>query len=89
MAHVSTKDGCDYSTAGWWLLVLGGVNWGLVGIGWFMNQDINLLHFALGTWPIVENVAYIVIGIAAGMFVIGCPCQECKACRVGSGVVKE
>lgn len=50
---------------GVWLLVIGGLNWGLVGLGYFLGNDLNVIHMLLGTWPAVENLVYLVVGVCA------------------------
>lgn len=42
------------------LVIIGGINWGLIGIFGF-----NFVAFLFGAWPIVERVIYILVGIAA------------------------
>lgn len=50
---------------GLWLLVIGGLNWGLVAVGYFLGQNLNVVNLILGSWPLVENVVYLVVGLAA------------------------
>lgn len=45
----------------WWLLVIGGLNWGLVGL----NASWNVVHMLLGTWPTVEMLVYVLVGLSA------------------------
>jgi uncharacterized protein len=47
------------------LLVIGGLNWGLVGIGGFVGADWNVVHLILGAWPAVEWIVYILVGLSA------------------------
>ena len=42
-----------------WLVVIGAVNWGLIGL-----INFNLVTFLFGSWPIVERVVYILVGLA-------------------------
>ena len=42
------------------LLVIGGLNWFLVGA-----LDFDLVEFIFGSLPIIQNVIYIVVGLAA------------------------
>ena len=42
------------------LTVLGGVNWGLVGLFKF-----DVLDAVFGTWPMLLRVVYVVVGVAA------------------------
>jgi uncharacterized membrane protein YuzA (DUF378 family) len=47
------------------LLIVGGLNWGLVGIGGFAGRDLNVVNMLLGSWPQVVWVVYILVGLAA------------------------
>lgn len=42
------------------LVIIGGINWGLVGIFRF-----NLVNFLFGRFGFVENLVYILVGVAA------------------------
>lgn len=42
------------------LLVVGGLNWGLVGL-----FNFNLVWTLLGAWPMVVNLVYILVGVSA------------------------
>ena len=48
------------------LLVVGGLNWGLVGI-----MDFNLVTYLLSSMPTVENLVYSLVGLAAVYQIIG------------------
>ena len=55
------------------LVIIGGINWGLIGA-----FDFNLVNQLLGSWPMVERVVYILVGIAAIMCLFDlCWCQKC------------
>jgi uncharacterized protein len=56
------------------LIIIGGINWGLVGIFGF-----NLVTFLFGAWPIVERIIYIVVGIAAVIAIF----TACRCCGGG------
>lgn len=60
-----------------WLLVVGGLNWGLVGVGMLLGSDWNVVNMLLGSWPIVEAIVYILVGVAAVMKCFGCRCKTC------------
>lgn len=47
------------------LLVIGGLNWGLVGLGGFMGSDWNVVHMILGGVPALEWIVYILVGLSA------------------------
>lgn len=78
------------------LIIIGGINWGLVGIFGF-----NLVAFLFGSWPIIERLIYILVGIAAIIAIFmacrccgkkgtcehpckGCGCSPCRCGGTGS-----
>ncbi|OGI68297.1 hypothetical protein A2738_02460 [Candidatus Nomurabacteria bacterium RIFCSPHIGHO2_01_FULL_42_15] len=69
--------GCVTSMIGKILLVVGGLNWGLVGIGMLMNSDWNVVYMLLGKLPTLEAVVYILVGVAAIAGIFGCKCTKC------------
>jgi uncharacterized membrane protein YuzA (DUF378 family) len=77
--------GCMWSTVGYYLVIIGGVNWGLVGLGDLMDRNLNVVHMLLGSWPMVEAAVYLLVGVAAVMTFVGCRCSVCKACRADAG----
>ena len=42
------------------LLIIGGLNWGLVGVA-----DWNLVDALLGAWPALVSIVYILVGLSA------------------------
>ena len=48
------------------LVVVGALNWGLVGLGWLMGgADWNVVHMLLGPLgTTVEGVVYVLVGLA-------------------------
>jgi len=56
-----------------WLLIIGGLNWGLVGLGGW-----NVVDMLLGSWPWVVQVIYILVGLAAVLMIFGAGCKQCK-----------
>jgi len=69
------------------LVIIGGINWGLVGVGMLLGSDWNLVHAILGSWPAVEAVVYVLVGVAAVAKIFGCRCKTCMtacaSCAVG------
>lgn len=47
------------------LLVIGGLNWGLVGVGMLMAKNLNVVNMLLGSWPTVEAIVYLLVGLSA------------------------
>ena len=69
---------CTPAMIGKILVIVGGVNWGLIGVGSFFNMpDWNVVHMILGSMPVVENIVYVLVGVAAVMMVFGCKCKKC------------
>jgi len=50
-----------------WLLIIGGLNWGLVGIGMLIGKPLNLVDMLLGWSQPVEAIVYVLVGAAAVM----------------------
>lgn len=59
------------------LVVVGGLNWGLLGA-----FDFNLVSKLLGSWPIVEKVVYILVGLAT-LVLIFTHKKDCTCCVDG------
>ncbi len=59
----------------WILLVVGGLNWGLDALGY------NVVSMLLGSWPMVEKLVYILVGLSAiyELFTHKANCKECTA----------
>lgn len=66
------------------LLIIGGLNWGLVGVGMILMHNWNIVNMLLGGMPTIEAIVYILVGIAAVMKLIGCKCKKCNSCNVGA-----
>lgn len=62
------------------LLVVGGLNWGLVGLGGFMGGDWNVVHMILGSWPVVEWAVYVLVGLSAVWLVVTHK-KDCMMCK--------
>lgn len=46
------------------LVIVGGVNWGLVGLGMLMGKDWNLVHMIFGSVSSLEAIVYVLVGAA-------------------------
>lgn len=65
------------------LLLVGGLNWGLLGLGGFLGTNLNVVNLLVGSWPAVESVVYVLVGVSAvivgGAVLKGGCCEEkCK-----------
>lgn len=58
------------------LVIVGGVNWGLVGI----SRDWNLVELLLGNWMWLETIVYILVGLSA-VYLAVMHRSECKHCE--------
>lgn len=65
------------------LVIIGGLNWGLVGLGGLMGGDWNVVRMILGTWPMVEALVYVLVGLAAIVLAVGHK-NDCRACATGA-----
>ena len=64
---------------GYILLIIGGLNWGLIGLGGFVGADWNVVHMILGSWPQLEWIVYVLVGLAA-IWSATNHSKECRAC---------
>jgi len=65
------------------LLVVGGINWGLIGLGGFMGSNWNIVGMLLGSWPMVEVLIYVLVGLAA-VYEIATHKWNCRMCNSGA-----
>lgn len=59
---------CNATTVGkvaWILVLVGALNWGLIGLGSFLKFDGNIIELLLGSMPTVVNVVYVLVGLSA------------------------
>lgn len=82
MCHGKLGGGCTMSMVGKVLVIVGAVNWGLVGLGMlFGGGNWNVVNMLLGSWSSVEAVVYVLVGVAGVMMIFGCKCKKCmEAC---------
>ena len=64
---------CAGSMIAWVLVLIGALNWGLVGAFQF-----NLVELLLGGIPWLERLVYILVGLSALVALAGCRCKACK-----------
>jgi uncharacterized protein len=63
------------------LLVIGGLNWGLIGLGGFAGADWNVVNMILGSWPQVEWIVYVLVGLSAIWLAVTHK-SDCKTCSM-------
>ena len=64
---------CGIHCVAWVLVIVGALNWGLVGVAKF-----NLVMTILSSWPVVERIVYVLVGLAGVAMLI-----ESKCCMRG------
>lgn len=62
------------TTIAWWLVVIGGLNWGLVGA-----FDFNLVSAIFGSVSWLETLTYILVGLSALLLAF----TGCSSCKTG------
>ena len=65
------------------LLVIGGLNWGLVGLGWVVGggANWNVVEMILGAGSTLSGVVYILVGLSA-VWIGVTHKKDCKACSM-------
>jgi uncharacterized protein len=77
---------CTCAKIGFWLVVIGAINWGLVGLGGLVGgRNWNVVNLVLGSITWLEYVIYLVVGLAAIGMLVGCRCKKCKSCNHDKG----
>lgn len=79
------KKGCPVHKLAWLLVLIGALNWGLVGL-----FGLNLVELVFGSIAWLERLVYVLVGLSAVLALVGCPCKKCKAehgaCKCGPGM---
>ena len=89
MCNGKCGSSCVPALIGKILVIVGALNWGLVGVGMFLGYNLNLVNLLLGSMPMVEAVVYVLVGVAGVMHAIGCKCKKCMAgCTCDTGASK-
>jgi uncharacterized membrane protein YuzA (DUF378 family) len=72
---------CSVHMVAWWLMWIGAINWGLVGLGGFFGGNWNVVHMLLGAWPQVEWIVYVLVGASGVAMLLKDQCGMCKAMK--------
>jgi hypothetical protein len=59
------------------LVIIGGINWGLIGLGELLGKNWNVINAILGSMPVLETIIYILVGISAVIMIFWCRCKKC------------
>ncbi len=73
------------------LVVIGGLNWGLVGLGMLFGKmdSWNVIHMLLGSISMLEGLVYLLVGIATICLILGCKCKKSTTDSAPMGGVAE
>lgn len=74
------KHKCGWAYWAYILAIIGGINWGLIGIGGFASINLNVINLIFGGVPALEWIIYILIGLSAIAMIFGCRCKKCLSC---------
>lgn len=47
------------------LVIIGALDWGLIALGNYMGSNWNVVNLIVGSWPWLENLIYLLVGISA------------------------
>ncbi len=72
--------------ATWILIIVGALNWGLVGLGAFMGGNWNVVHMILGSLPQVEWLVYVLVG-ASAVYELVMHKKNCRMCNTSGGMM--
>ena len=64
-----------------WLVVIGGLNWGLIAVGYFIGSNLNVVNLLLGSSRTLEMLVYLLVGVST-IHLISTHRKNCKACGV-------
>ena len=73
---------CTFSKVGNALVLIGALNWGLVGLGHLVGGELanwNVVNIIFGSMSKIEALVYVLVGAAAVMSIVGCRCKKCTA----------
>ncbi|MBU0612183.1 DUF378 domain-containing protein, partial [Patescibacteria group bacterium] len=70
-------------------VLVGGINWGLVGLGMLFGRDWNFIGVVFASLPTLEIIIYLLVGLAAVMKISCCRCMKyisntCSVCKSGN-----
>lgn len=73
----------------WVLLLVGGLNWGLVGLAGLVSPEsnYNVVNLLFGSMPTLEAVVYLLVGVAAVVMLV--KMCTCKGGSCGGGTCEK
>lgn len=70
------------------LVIIGGLNWGLIALGSYLGGNWNIVNLVLGSWSAVEMLVYLLVGVSAVVLIFThkSDCRVCDAGGMGAGM---
>ena len=62
------------------LVIIGALNWGLIALGTYMGSNWNVVNLVFGSWPSVETLVYLLVGLAALLLLFKHK-GDCRVCN--------
>lgn len=70
---------CSCAKAAGALVIIGAINWGLVGLGAFFKTNLNVVNLIFGRVSYLEEIIYVLVGLAGVIMIAGCKCKICSS----------
>lgn len=84
------KSSCTTNMIAKYLVIIGGINWGLVGVGMLLGSGSwNVVNMLLGSMPMLEAIVYVLVGVSALGMIFGCKCKKCSGADCASCNVED
>ena len=68
---------CTSHAIAYLLVLVGALNWGLVGIGGYMGVNLNVVNLIFGAWAWLEWLIYLLVGLSAVFMMFQRSCGYC------------
>lgn len=62
------------------LVIIGGLNWGLVAIGNYMSSNWDVVALVFGSISTLQNAVYLLVGLSALVLIFSHK-KDCRACE--------
>jgi hypothetical protein len=71
------KNMCGVHKLAWLLVIVGALNWGLVGLGGYFGGNWNVVNLIFGSWDWLEWLIYVLVGVSALLMLMKGSCKKC------------
>lgn len=63
------------------LVIIGSLNLGIMALGSYTDNSWNVVNLLLGSWPAVETLVYLLVGVSAIILMFSHK-KDCRECAV-------